>query len=340
MRPERRTAGQRDLDVLVVGDLNPDVIVVDDADPRPSFWQVETVVESIVLTVGGSSAIFACGAARLGLRVALVALVGDDAAGRFMLQEVAARGVDVTGCIVDPGVHTGASVVIGSGPGRAILTSLGAIEQLRVDHVSVTLMARARHLHVGSTYLQHALRPRLPELFRAARAAGLSVSFDCNWDPAGQWNGSIDELLREADLFLLNAEEARCLTGRTDEHEAAAELVRRSVRGGSRRSLTVVVKRGGAGALAVSGNRTVSRPALPVVVRDTTGAGDSLAAGMVYGWLAGWSIADALELAVVCGSLACRDFGGTASQPTLEEAQRALAATRAGSSRGWFRSGT
>ena len=54
------------------------------------------------MTVGSSSAIFACGAARLGLRVAFHGVVGDDPFGRFMLEELAAREVDVAACVVDP----------------------------------------------------------------------------------------------------------------------------------------------------------------------------------------------------------------------------------------------
>ena len=65
---------------------------------------------------------------------------------------------------------------------------------------------------------------------------------------------------------------------------------------------------------------------LPVEVRDTTGAGDSFDAGFLYGTLAGWTLRDALELGVACGSLSCSGIGGTAAQPTLAEAQAALAA--------------
>ena len=87
-------ATERDTDILVVGEINPDIVVTD-ADPAPVFGQVERAVRSISMTVGSSSAIFACGAARLGLRVAFHGVVGDDPFGRFMLEELAAREVDV-----------------------------------------------------------------------------------------------------------------------------------------------------------------------------------------------------------------------------------------------------
>ena len=124
--PAPGTSSQRDIDLLVVGEINPDV-VVSDPDPTPVFGQAERFVEAIRLSIGSSSAITACGAARLGLRVAMVGVVGDDALGRYMLEALADRGVNVAACRVDAGRPTGASVILGNGEDRAILTATGTI---------------------------------------------------------------------------------------------------------------------------------------------------------------------------------------------------------------------
>ena len=63
-------------------------------DVTPAFGQQEKLVDGISLEIGGSASITAVAAARLGLRVALAAAVGDDPAGRFMLGQLAAEGVD------------------------------------------------------------------------------------------------------------------------------------------------------------------------------------------------------------------------------------------------------
>ena len=76
----------RDYDVVVVGELNADLILR--GDVTPAFGQVEKIIDDAALTIGSSSAIFACGAARLGLRVAFIGKVGDDEFGRFMLREL------------------------------------------------------------------------------------------------------------------------------------------------------------------------------------------------------------------------------------------------------------
>src|SRR5512136_1507308 len=100
----------RTFDILLAGEINPDLIL--SGDVIPEFGQVEKLVDSAVLTIGSSSAIFACGAARLGLKVAFVGLCGEDIFGRFMLDELSQHGVDVSGVRVDPALQTGLSVIL------------------------------------------------------------------------------------------------------------------------------------------------------------------------------------------------------------------------------------
>src|SRR5512137_2246938 len=100
----------RAFDILVAGEINPDLIL--SGNVTPAFGQVEQLVDSADLTVGSSSAIFACGAARLGLKVAILGVIGADLFGRFMLDELSKAGVDVSGVIVDPLQPNGLSVIL------------------------------------------------------------------------------------------------------------------------------------------------------------------------------------------------------------------------------------
>jgi sugar/nucleoside kinase (ribokinase family) len=295
-------------DILAAGEFNPDLIL--GGDVTPVFGQVEKLVDSADLTIGSSSAIFACGAARLGLRTAFIGVCGADLFGRFMLDKLTGRGVDVSGVIVDPAQQTGLSVILNDGTDRAILTHLGAIDRLQADQVSDRLLKKARHLHVASYFLQTALRPDLPSLFRRAHALGLTVSLDTNWDPSGTWGG-FDELLGLIDVFLPNENEALALTGASSV-EAAAEAL-------GRKCGLAAVKLGARGALACRGGETARAEALAVQVVDTVGAGDSFDAGFLSGWLNGWSLEKALRLGAACGSLSTRLAGGTSAQPTLDE---------------------
>ena len=174
-------------DLVVVGDCNPDVLVLGD-DVTPAFGQEEKLVASISLAVGGSAAITALAAARLGLQVALVAAVGDDPAGQFMVAELAKESVETAAVAVRAHCPTGMTVALSQGNDRAILTAVGAIATLTAQDMPDTLLSRARHLHVSSYFLlERSLGPGLAALFSAARAAGITTSLDTNWDPAGKW---------------------------------------------------------------------------------------------------------------------------------------------------------
>jgi sugar/nucleoside kinase (ribokinase family) len=317
--------GERDVDILVIGEINPDIVIAD-PDPVPVFGEVERIVRSIEMTVGSSSAIFACGAARLELRVAFCGVVGGDVFGRFMLDEMARRGVDVSACAIDPARSTGATVILTSGMDRAMLTAMGAIGALDVDTVPTSLIGRAKHLHSGSFYLQETSRDRLPAFFAAARRRGLTTSFDTNWDPTDRWDGGVAAMLRASDLFLPNAAEARRIARADDVEEAARALVAMGSIGRTDGGPIVAVKLGAAGALACRADGPIVRvPAMPIVPIDTTGAGDSFNAGFLRAWLDGADLRESLELGVVCGALSTRQVGGVNGQATLAEAQRALA---------------
>jgi len=318
----------RDLDVLVVGEINPDIIV-SATDPTPVFGQVERVVDAVRLTIGSSSAIFACAMARLGLRTAIVGVVGDDALGRFMLESLAAHGIDVSACQVDPVQSTGASVILTRGGDRAILTATGTIGTLDVRALPVDLVGRARHVHVGAYFLQRASWRHLPAFFRRAQLAGLTTSVDCNWDPSGRWDRGLGDLLPFTDVFMPNAAEALHLTGRAQVDEAARDLARRRAAFGpetldAMRALTVAVKCGAKGAIAIRGEEVVTCPALPVNAVDATGAGDTFDAGFVFAWLSGLTLTQTLEFAVACGSLSTERIGGTEGQPTVEQVRAAF----------------
>jgi len=317
---------KRSFDLLVVGELNPDVIVYQPG-LQPLFGQAEQIVEEVRLEIGSSSAIVACGAARLGLRVAFVGTVGDDPFGRFVIDGLASRGIDVADCRIIRNVPTGATVILSRGDDRAILTTRGAMNELSARDVPSRLIATSRHLHVGGLFLQPRLARGVGAMFRSAHEAGVTTSLDTNWDPSGAWLG-LAPVLAQTDLFLPNSAEAAALTGDPDPESAARSLAAQLAPGG-----TIAVKRGADGALAVRGQEIVTSPALVVDSVDSTGAGDAFDAGMIHALLDSASLEDALRFAIACGSLSVRAVGGTGAQPSSDEAI-AAAATLAGDDRG------
>jgi sugar/nucleoside kinase (ribokinase family) len=302
-------------DVVVLGDANPD-LVLSGGDVEPSFGQAEHLVEGALLTVGGSGAILACAAAKLGLRVALCGVVGDDLFGRFMCEEVARRGVDVQGLVVDAAVPTGLTVVLSKPGDRAMLTMTGAIGTLSVDMVDPALLANTRHVHVSSYFLQRDLAPGLPALFERLRASNVTTSVDPNWDPAGSWDSGVLGLLDATDVFFPNEMEATHIARISDVREAIHRL--------RAHARIVVVKEGGDGATAGAGAGYVRAQPIEANVVDTTGAGDAFDAGFLAAFLAGASLDEALAMANACGAISTRATGGVDGLASMQEAETAL----------------
>lgn len=309
------------VDVLVIGDANPDLLLTGDTVPR--FGQAEQLLDSADLLLGGSAAIVACGLARLGVATALAAVVGDDRFGAFVLDELRGAGVDVSAVTVDGAAPTGLSVVLSEPHDRAILTLPGTIPALTATAVREAVdRLRPRHVHVASYFLQPGLAEALPGLLDWLAERGITVSLDTNWDPSERWSG-LAEILRRVAVFLPNREEALAIaaavagtvagTAPAGLEEAASAL--------SELGCRVVVKAGAEGGIAFEGGaRVAAAGGLHVTVADTTGAGDSFDAGYLAALLAG--VADErerLRWAATAGSLSVRGRGGTAAQPTRAE---------------------
>jgi sugar/nucleoside kinase (ribokinase family) len=302
-----------DLDLLVLGDCNPDLILRGDA-VEPAFGQTERLIDAADLAIGGSGAIMACGAARLGLRTAIVGVVGDDEFGRFMVRALRERGVDTAGVVVDARARTGLSVILSRDQDRAILTFPGAIAALEPGVIDPALLARARHVHISSFFLQTGLAPGLAPVLAEVRRRGGTTSIDPNWDPSERWDGGLRELLAEVDVLLPNAVEAMRLAGSGDPPGAAQRLAALGP--------VVAVKLGADGALAARAGAGLVMVRAPVVAGagDAVGAGDSFDAGVLAALLDGQPVERALALGCACGALSTRAVGGTGAQPTLAEA--------------------
>lgn len=305
---------EKKFDLLVVGELNTDLIL--SGDVLPEFNQVEKIIDDSILTLGSSSAIFACGAARLGLKVAFCGKVGDDLFGEYILDQLTSRKVDISGVRVGKGIKTGITVILNHAHDRAILTYPGSISKLTLADIDRNLLAMSLHLHLGGYYLLDDLCPDIPQLFGEAHSAGLTTSLDTNYDPSEKWGDEIWKVLVSTDIFLPNQTELLAIT-RAQNLDSAIGIISEIVP-------TVAVKLGEKGAVAFQQKSKVSAEALKLPVVDTVGAGDSFDAGFLYGFLNQWGLEKTLKFACVCGSLSTRKAGGTDGQPTLEEALQRL----------------
>src|SRR5215469_1769418 len=302
------------LDVALAGELNLDLILRGVPEELPG--ERELLVSDLNLTLGSSSAIVAHNLAALGSRVGFVSAIGSDQFGEIALARLEEAGVDVSRVVVLPNRKTGMTVILQREAWRNMLTYPGTIFEVGMDQLELDYLAKARHFHLSSFFLQRGLRGDVPTLFERLKSLGLTISLDCNDDPDDRWDDGLRDALRYVDVFLPNAREAMCLTGKNEVSRAATELA----------GLVplLVVKLGAEGALAHSGEREWVSPARKVAVVDAVGAGDSFDAGFLHEYLRGSDIETCLASGNLAGALSVTRVGGTEAFRDAEYRERFL----------------
>jgi 5-dehydro-2-deoxygluconokinase len=291
--------------------------------------------------IGGSPTNIAAGAARLGLKSALITRVGDEHMGRFIREELAREGVDVRGVATDPERLT-ALVLLGIRDDaqfplifyRENCADMGLTEA----DIDPAFIAEARALVATGTHLSN---PRTEaavlKALRLARETGAQTALDIDYRPnlwglAGHGAGESRFIASDAvtarlqthlGLFdlIVGTEEEFHIAGGTTDTIAALRKVR------SLSKATLVCKRGPMGAAAFTGtipdtlDQGESGPGFPIEVFNVLGAGDGFFAGLLRGWLTGQDWPTTLTYANACGAFAVSRHGCTPAYPSWAELQ-------------------
>jgi len=294
-------------DVITAFDICVDFLI-DCGDTVPEFGQKEKLVDGYSLEMGGSACIFASQCAKLGLKTTGVGVAGSDSMGAFMMDCLSQNGVDTSHIKTNDKKTALTTVLTKSDSDRSILTYMGDMDTVKKDWI-LELLPQTRHLHICSFYLLKNLQSDYVEILKQAKALGVTVSLDTNWDPEESWDGGVRDILPYIDIFLPNENELMLITGQSNIEDAlryAGEKVK-----------IVAVKCGAEGGYAYTNGTIIKGSALKVTVADTVGAGDSFNGGFIYGFLSGISIEECLKSATICGSLSTRYPGGSQGQPKL-----------------------
>lgn len=302
------------LDIIVVGELNVDLIMAG-ISTLPEIGK-EKIAKNINFTLGSASAIFASNISKLGMKVGFIGKLGNDYFGRFILQSLNDRNVDVSHVTREDKLKTGITVSLSFPKDHAMVTYMGAMEDLTVKDIDFDYLKKSRHMHMSGYFLQLGMRKGCSKLFKLSKEFGLTTSLDPGWDITEKWSKDIFEVLPYVDIFLPNEQEALKITRCGDVETALDKL--------GKYSENVVIKRGDKGALARKSKKVIKANAFKVKVIDTTGAGDSFNAGYVYKYLNEANIEDCLTFGSACGAIVTTELGGTTKFPTLEEVQNFL----------------
>ncbi|HEY0968019.1 MAG TPA: carbohydrate kinase family protein [Opitutaceae bacterium] len=253
--------------------------------------------------------------------LAAVGLVGEDANGRAILNDCRARGIDVSQLrttAAAPTSYTDVMTVEATGR-RTFFHQRGANAHLDGEHFDFSA-TNARFFHLGYLLLLDRLdqleggTTRACDVLRRARAAGLRTSVDCVSEDSGRFGALVLPALPQVDVLFVNDFEAERLTGIALRQ--AGVLQPSAVRAATERLLAAgvqawVVLHVPEGVYARGpGSDGLWQPALRLPterIAGAVGAGDALAAGVLYGLHEDWPMIDALRLGVAVAAASLTD---------------------------------
>jgi sugar/nucleoside kinase (ribokinase family) len=277
--------------------------------------------DDLVLNIGGGAANAAVDLARLGVRAAICARVGDDIFGRFATETLVQHGVDVHALTVDSRCPTSQTLIVNvRGEDRRFIHTIGANRGFSSTDLDTVLDPPPRVLYIGYFLILPALDAAgLAARFAAARARGCLTVLDVAIAQPGDYIDPLRIVLPHTDVFLPNADEAALILGESDplSHARAFREL------GARR---VVVTRGALGAVAVSDALEVRLGTYAVPFVDGSGGGDAFVAGYIAGLLDGLPEIACPKLASAVGASCVRAVGTTAGVFTRAEADAFIAA--------------
>lgn len=274
--------------VLSVGRLYCDLIFTD--LPRMPTMGTEVYAGGFGVHAGGGAFITAAHLAALGHPSALSAILPAPPLAGLIEPDLARAGLDLRLCkAAAPGDEPQATVALVGAQDRAFVTHRTGPAFPPLTVADLTDLG-VTHVHIGelATLIE---RPGIAEI---ARAAGATLSLDCSWDDSLA-AADIAAVLGQVDLFLPNEAEVARL------HEIGVPATQFPL---------TAIKRGAEGASLLTGGAEIHRPAEPVTVVDTTGAGDAFNAGFLSAWLAGASPEACLEAGNAQGARAVSRRGG------------------------------
>lgn len=302
--------------VVVLGGAVMDVSVLG-ADAAV-FARPSTPVEAVRLSPGGDAMNEATVLSRLGSRVRLLTLLGEDSVGALLRGHCERLGIDLSCTAVRLDIATSVNIVLVDADGeRRFLTVPGSsLRRLAPEHLraGVDALTGSEIVSFSSLFVSPGLGiPEMEELFAAVKAKDCTLCADMTRRKNGETCADLKRVLRWVDVLFANQEEAALLTGTADP-ERSAHRLRESGAG------TVLVKLGARGGFCAAPEGSFFFPACPAErLVDTTGAGDTFAGAFLHALSGGAELRHCLRYAAAAASL-CVEQVGCSSEALTPEA--------------------
>ena len=305
-------------DITVIGAAIIDVLAgpVDES----VFEKGSQPVNSTRLAFGGDALNEAVVLSQLGAKVELISKVGDDEAGKRVLDFLQEKQVDVTKVKIEEGLDTGINIVLVTPEGeRMFLTNPnGSLRKLSEEDVMEQLDDAADIVCMASMFVSPLLDiPAMERIFRKIKSKpGRVLVADMTTAKNSESIADIACLLKYIDYLIPNEAEAARLTGETDVYRNAERFVEQGAN-------CVVIKRGKKGCLIRTKNQQMEIPAYAhATLVDTTGAGDSFAAGFLWGLKNGMQLEECARFGCAVASCTVERLGANTAIDSAELAMK------------------
>ena len=303
-------------DISLIGNAIIDVI----AKPidRNIFKDESSSVDSIKLTYGGDALNECVILSRFGKQTELISKVGGDEAGSKILEFLDKNKIITSKIIIDSNVETSINLVLVDSCGERFFISnpSSSQRQLSKDDIICQLESTGEIISFASMFISPLLDiPAMTELFKTIKTDHKKiVSVDVVRAKNGLTLRNLDGLLPYVDFIMPNEEEISALTGTNDICKNANALLDAGCS-------CVIIKRGKNGCYIKSKSLECHIPAYPVKnCIDTTGAGDSFAAGFLWALSEHWTIPDCGCFGTAVASCSIEHMGATDGVHSIDEA--------------------
>jgi 5-dehydro-2-deoxygluconokinase len=302
-------------------------------------------VASLAKSVGGCPTNTAIGAARLGLRAAVITAVGAEQMGSFIREQLRRDGVVTDGVKVDPERLTALAILSVEDdktfPLLFYRENCADMALTEADIDAAFIRSAEAIVVTGTHFSSPGTDAAQRKAIRVAKDAGRRVAFDIDYRPnlwglAGHAAGDerfiksdrvsqqLKTVLPDCDLIVGTEEEIRIASGSDDVLAALRTIRERSV-------ATIVLKRGPMGCVVFPGaipgqiDDGIVGKGFPIEVYNVLGAGDAFMAGFLRGWLRDEPLATCATWANACGAFAVSRLLCSPEYPTWEELSYFLA---------------
>ena len=300
------------MDISVIGAGVVDVLVgtVDEK----IFSRGSTPVDFVTTSFGGDALNEAVILSRFGKRVQWVSKVGDDDAGQRILRYAQSNGIDVSHVTVRSGLSTAVNIVLvdAAGERRFLTNPRSSLRNLTAEDILPHVDEMASIVSFASLFVSTALDISATEkIFARIKSTGRTLTADTTRPKHGETLSDIAGLLKHVDYFFPNETELAALTGSTDVDKNISALLDCGLK-------CAVVKRGGKGCVIAHGDERLKISACPVEqVVDTTGAGDSFAAGFLFALSEGQPLVECVKFASATASCSVEQVGAVTGVTSL-----------------------